>query len=229
MLERLPESRARHTRSVTGAVTSIAAHAAIIAGALHATAQSRPRPAEPPKVLVFPVVPKSPPSVSTSVKQPTQSAPGMRPLPFIVVRIEPKIPSLDLVPLSPTDARDFPRGGVSVASSGNSVAAVLDPTTTFRADQVDQQVSVLPGAPSPAYPEALRSAGVEGRVTAQFTVNELGLVESDSVRFIQSDNVLFEQSVRRVLTRMHFAPAEIGGKKVRQLVQMPFVFTLTRR
>jgi len=27
---------------------------------------------------------------------------------------------------------------------------------------------------------------------------------------------------------MRFVPAEIGGKKVRQLVQMPFLFTLSR-
>jgi len=27
---------------------------------------------------------------------------------------------------------------------------------------------------------------------------------------------------------MRFVPAEIGGRKVRQLVQMPFVFTLNR-
>jgi outer membrane biosynthesis protein TonB len=30
------------------------------------------------------------------------------------------------------------------------------------------------------------------------------------------------------LGRMHFVPAEIGGKKVRQLVQMPFLFKLSR-
>ena len=66
-------------------------------------------------------------------------------------------------------------------------------------------------------------------MVAEFTVNERGLVESDSVRFVRSDNVLFERSVRNVLRRMRFAPAEIGGRKVRQLVQMPFVFTLNDR
>jgi protein TonB len=34
--------------------------------------------------------------------------------------------------------------------------------------------------------------------------------------------------VRVALRRMRFIPAEVGGVKVRQLVQMPFVFTLSR-
>jgi periplasmic protein TonB len=34
--------------------------------------------------------------------------------------------------------------------------------------------------------------------------------------------------VRTALRRMRFVPAQIGGKKVRQLVQMPFVFTLQK-
>jgi protein TonB len=34
--------------------------------------------------------------------------------------------------------------------------------------------------------------------------------------------------VRVALRRMRFIPAEVGGAKVRQLVQMPFVFTLSR-
>ena len=102
-------------------------------------------------------------------------------------------------------------------------------TATFRADQVERQVSLLPGAPLPRYPEPLRNAGIEGRFIAQFTVTELGIAETDSLRFLQSDNALFEQSVRNVLKSMRFAPAEIAGKKVRQLVQMPFVFTLAGR
>jgi protein TonB len=39
---------------------------------------------------------------------------------------------------------------------------------------------------------------------------------------------LFEDAVRVALRRMRFIPAEVGGRRVRQLVQMPFVFTLAR-
>ena len=61
---------------------------------------------------------------------------------------------------------------------------------------------------------------------AQFVVDESGRAQADSVRFLRSDNRLFENAVMAVLPRMRFTPAEIGGRKVRQLVQMPFVFTL---
>jgi len=63
---------------------------------------------------------------------------------------------------------------------------------------------------------------------AQFVVDESGRAEVDSVLFLRSDNRLFEEAVRSVLPRLRFTPAEIGGRKVRQLVQMPFVFTLNK-
>jgi len=86
----------------------------------------------------------------------------------------------------------------------------------------------MPGTPPPRYPEVLRSSGVEGQVVAVFVVNEMGRAEADSIRFSRSDNRLFEDAVKESLRRMRFVPAEIGGRKVRQLVQMPFVFTLAR-
>jgi protein TonB len=63
---------------------------------------------------------------------------------------------------------------------------------------------------------------------ATFVVDVSGRAEDTTVRFAQSDNVLFEDAVRNALRRMRFIPAEVGGRKVRQLVQMPFVFTLSR-
>ena len=123
---------------------------------------------------------------------------------------------------------DFGSGtiGATVGTGGERATA---PTGgTFRADQVEKEVSVVPGSPPPRYPEILRSAGVEGHVTALFVVDETGRAEEDSIRFVRSDNPLFENAVKQALHRMRFVPAEIGGRKVRQLVLMPFVFTLAR-
>ncbi len=100
--------------------------------------------------------------------------------------------------------------------------------TTFTADQVEKQVSLISGSASPRYPEALRIAGVEGQVVARFVVDGEGRVEEGTVKFVRSDNPLFDDAVRSALSRMRFAPAEIAGKKVRQLVEMPFVFALSR-
>jgi protein TonB len=70
--------------------------------------------------------------------------------------------------------------------------------------------------------------GVEGRVSAEFVVNEQGRAEEESIRFVRSDNRLFNDAVRAALLRMRFIPAEVGGRKVRQLVEMPFVFAIAR-
>jgi protein TonB len=49
-----------------------------------------------------------------------------------------------------------------------------------------------------------------------------------SLEILKSDHELFTAAVRNALPNMRFFPAEVGGKKVRQVVQMPFQFSLTR-
>ena len=211
-----------------GVVTSVAAHLAIIVIAVHATAQSRPRATPVKSIVIIPFVPKAPPREQGET-QPTHSKSARLPTDqYVRIVIDPKLPPLDFIPPSPTSPTDFTNVRIGASGSDES-GPKKSPNGIFNADQVERQVSLLAGAPVPNYPEALRAAGIEGKVLAQFIVDERGMVESDSVRFVQSDNTLFEASVRNVLRRMHFAPAEIGGKKVRQLVQMPFVFTISVR
>ncbi|HEY3745219.1 MAG TPA: energy transducer TonB, partial [Gemmatimonadaceae bacterium] len=150
---------------------------------------------------------------------------GRRP---ILVNV--KIPDISVVPIGadPIVARpgDFARVPTNAADgAGNSLPS---PGATFRADQVEKQVAMLPGGSPPRYPDALRMAGVEGQVVAVFVVDDQGRVEPGSISFLRSDNEQFEREVRATLREMRFAPAEVGGKKVRQLVQMPFVFKLSR-
>jgi len=228
MLERLLESRAHRSRSLRGAAASVTAHVAVVVIAIHATAQSKPRPATPTRLVLLPYVSASP--KMDPVVQGGRRHSGNAPMPRLPgpISFNPKIPPIDFSP-SAVNPTDFLGGGIRASSVSGTAAESSDVSGTFRADQVEHQVSILPGAPLPTYPEALRNAGIEGRVVAQFVVGAQGTVQADSVRFIQSDNVLFEQSVLSVLKRMRFAPAEIGGRKVRQLVQMPFVFTIGAR
>ena len=55
-----------------------------------------------------------------------------------------------------------------------------------------------------------------------------GRVEVATFKVITSTHDLFAASVRRALPAMRFLPAEVGGRKVKQLVQQPFVFNLTK-
>jgi TonB family protein len=93
--------------------------------------------------------------------------------------------------------------------------------------QVEQPATALPDNPSPQYPQMLRAAGVEGRVSTQFVVSEAGRVDLVTLKVLASDNELFTQAVRAVLPSLRFSPATISGRRVKQLVQMPFDFKVS--
>lgn len=92
--------------------------------------------------------------------------------------------------------------------------------------QVEQQVRIVPGSPMPLFPAELKAAQLQGQVLIQFVVATLGRAEPQTVRVLKSSHVLFTDAVRAALPQMRFIPAEVGGQKVRQLVQRPFTFAL---
>jgi protein TonB len=228
MLDRLLESKAKRERSAGGGIASVAAHTVPIGLAVYATAQARigaPPSAQVVRPVYFPSRRPHAPSAPTTGSVPRI---GERRLVFVDPAVNISLPSID-VPLPGLGLGDFHRdlaGGPE--SSGGGQVDGEGSGATFRAEQVEKQVSVINGSAPPRYPELLRAAGIEGRVVARFVVNEGDSVEEGSVKFIQSDNHLFDEAVRAALLRMRFSPAEIGGRKVRQLVEMPFVFALSR-
>jgi protein TonB len=228
MLDTLLESKSKRKRSATGAIVSVLGHTALIAGAVYATAQARVQPIGSPETVrpvYFP-----PAQTPTSTVRPTTARQQLNShrLIFVDPHVDIKVPLADVSDIVSRPG-DFSPGPITVAGppgSGESVARPAD--TQYRADQVEKQVAVVPGGAAPRYPESLRSSGVEGQVIAEFVVDEQGRAEEGRVRFVRSDNQLFEDAVRVALRRMRFVPAEVGGRKVKQLVQMPFVFTLSR-
>jgi len=228
MLETLLESKLERKRSAGGAIVSVSAHAALIAAALYATAQARVQPAEFRETIRPVYFPRRPlPVQSTSPATSGQRHVEGHRLIFVAPNIDMKIPSVD-INNEVSKPGDFNPGIIASPSNGGQQGGEGSGAAPFRADQVEKQVGVVAGSAPPRYPEVLRSSGVEGKVIAQFVVDEQGRAEEGSLRFVRSDNQLFEDAVRVALVRMRFIPAEIGGVKVRQLVQMPFVFTLSR-
>ncbi|MFL5500691.1 MAG: TonB family protein [Gemmatimonadaceae bacterium] len=228
MFDTLLESRARRQSSATGAAASITAHATLIAGAVLATMQVQvqaPETREAIRTVYFPPGPVAPPTRSTGSPNP-----GRVKLPATIQLVFPRL-VLSTVSSNLTSIVDrsgappLPAAGSTDASGGGTPT---ESNGVFQESEVEKAVSLAGGAVRPRYPESLRLAGVEGRLIAVFVVDETGRAEVDSVRFTRSDNRLFEDAVKVALRRMQFVPAEIGGRKVRQLVQMPFVFTLNR-
>lgn len=128
-----------------------------------------------------------------------------------------------------------------VDASAHPASSVPAPSTTPRAMtptrvdgpylefQVERPVTQAPGSPGPRYPDALRDAKIEGTVMAQFVVDTTGHVLPGSFRVLKAPaDTEFVVSVRSALPNMRFEPALVGGRKVRQFVQQPFQFQLSK-
>jgi protein TonB len=85
-----------------------------------------------------------------------------------------------------------------------------------------------PNSATPQYPDILRQASVEGDVLATFVVDTTGRADVSTFKVLRSTHDLFTTAVRQALPRMRFIPAEVGGRKVKQLVQQPFTFAIVR-
>jgi protein TonB len=230
MLETLLESNLKRQHSIGGACASVIAHTAVIAAALYATAQAHVETSHPPDT-VYPVHFPQPTGRSqlpqARANRTTPHSAGRLPVVDTRISLDIKLPPFDMSELI-SKSGDFTTPTQEADAHPEGISGTAQHDGLFRSDQVEKQVEVVPGSPPPRYPEVLRSSGVEGRVLALFVVNERGSAEEESVRFLRSDNKLFEDAVKAALRRMRFIPAEVNGKKVRQLVQMPFVFTLSR-
>ena len=192
-----------------------------------------PKP-EPPKVK------KKAPAPPKVVNLPKVAAPAP-PQGFKVVappvNIPTKLPSIDLSK-AVTNENDFSGKGVAGGSSNGvkggtgkegDTGKEAGPVHTgpYMEFQVEKAVEKI-GGEAPEYPASLRSQGVEGRVLAQFVVGENGRYEGGSLKILESSNPAFTAAVKDALPRMRFSAAQIGGRKVAQLVQMPFQFHLSK-
>ena len=110
----------------------------------------------------------------------------------------------------------------------NAVKQPVNADQPYFEFQVERQVTTVPGSAQPKYPDMLKSANVEGEVLAQFVVDTTGRADMSTFKVLKSTHDLFTKSVRTALQDMRFVPAEIGGQKVKQLVQQPFTFGISR-
>ncbi|MEO7999603.1 MAG: TonB family protein [Gemmatimonadaceae bacterium] len=94
--------------------------------------------------------------------------------------------------------------------------------------QVEKPAGYKLGSKGPVYPADLKANKIEGRVLAMFVVNEDGSVDMSSFKVLKSDHTEFEAAVRDAVVSAQFTPALIGGKAVKQLVQQPFQFSLSK-
>src|SRR5690349_8440485 len=237
MFDNLIESQAKKQKRAGGFLMSFVIHGILISAAVYAT-YSVGNALEKPKAekVEFVTVKKDEPPPPKEEKPPPPPDVVMKAPPpkgFQVLTAPIKIPDvLPDIDLSKkvTNEEDFSgkgtAGGIAKGVVGGTPQPVSDqPYFEF---QVEKQVAALPDNPRPRYPDMLRSANVEGEVLAQFVVDTTGRAEMNTFKVLKSSHDLFTNSLQSALANMKFYPAEVGGRKVKQLVQMPFVFSLNK-
>jgi protein TonB len=237
MFNNLLESKPKKQRTTGGIVFSGVLHAILITLAVEGTLQAKQSLEKPKaeKVEFVDMKKKEPPPPKEEPKPIPKEVVVAPPPPkgFQVLTAPIKVPDvLPDIDLSKkvTDEADFTGKGVA---GGNS-KGVVGGTGPVQTDQpyfefqVEKQVQQIPGTGNLKYPDILRSANVEGEVLAQFVVDENGRFEPGTFKVIKSSHDQFTQAVKNALPNMRFYPAEIGGKKVKQLVQQPFTFSLQK-
>lgn len=134
---------------------------------------------------------------------------------------------------------DFPRpkiDGEGVIKPVRARAAV--PVFSVAAPREAEPVVVKP--PLSYYPPLLQSRGVEGRVMMEFVVDTTGRADAETIhdvwprerpRLTGALGAHYQELVRtarNMVLSTRFAPSEVGGCKVRQVVQQPFSWDLAR-
>jgi len=232
MMHVLMESGSRpRPRKTQATVTSLAVHAGIITlsvvltsrGPLHGTATEGAD--RPPVIYVAPApAPPRTTPVTTTAGGPTVAMPTPLDIQIPASLALPRVPSFDA-------SAPFSENVLSVLARGDGLTSELSSAVAMNgmvhtSAAVDRVAVALAVNPRPAYPQSLRSAGLEGDVRITFVVDTTGRVEPGSLNIVQSTHPLFSDAVRRWLPFTRYRPAEIGGRRVRQYVQQEVGFAL---
>jgi periplasmic protein TonB len=212
------QSRATQGGPSGAGLIALLGHGALVAAAILGTL----RPTAPPAAIrVVPVTwpaPAEPNAPPLRTRVPAPGAPALDPTPVPVqvpLGLPPISPSR---PFDPTEWLREPHAvvGVSRTTAGEGIwpAAVVE------------EPPVLLAGRAPSYPDALRAAGIAGRVVVQAVIDTLGRAEP-GLTVIESAHTGFEAAALEYVRRAVFRAARVQGRPVRVLIRLPVDFRLT--
>jgi len=107
----------------------------------------------------------------------------------------------------------------------DELESLLASLSVYSAEDVESRATLDPeqGWKVP-YPPSLRASNTSGHVVAEFVVDTLGRVEPANFGIVASSDPEFSAAVRESAGSARFSPAIRGGRRVRQLVRLPFDF-----
>src|ERR1043166_6872015 len=238
---------------VPSGLASVLAHAGAVAALLFGTFPPRHTAdaARPPLLISWPQAPESRGDPLEPVAGPT-APPADLPSPTPLARVfagpnarvgrgappEPvagppappvNLPSPTPIDVPPIDAR-IHFDGRALLQKASGVAqggGEVEGDRPWSMEAVEDPPVLLAG-PSLAYPEALRRAGIVGRVVVQAVIDTLGRVEPASVA-METTVAGLASPARVYALGARFRPARVNGRAVRVLVRLPLEFTLAAR
>lgn len=201
---------------------AVAAHAAVLGYALVAPNKSaveqttRYVPVE--VVEIAPPAPPPPePKKVVDLTAPKARAPSAAP-----VEAPPPPPVFGL------GRKSFGTTGSFAVRTGNTVGIRPEDSAQVDGEIVAvHEVTVMPSIksqPSPTYPPALRSAGIEGDVVLELLIDAAGNVVAAAI--VESTNAAFDQAALDAGRQVKFVPARQGGAPVAVKIRFPIKFRL---
>jgi len=117
------------------------------------------------------------------------------------------------------------QAGWNAALPPTAGGAVEVPESLARDPQAFTPPEIASG-PGLLYPSSRSAANETGAVWATFVVDTTGHPDPATVHVIYSTHADFTASVRVWLTGARFHPAQLGGRPIRAMMEMPFTFFL---
>ena len=254
MFNKLVASEGRKNRAIspTTMVVSVAAHIVILGGAMYATEHTevgrkakeelvsymeiepeQPKEPEPPKVEE-PPPPEPEPEVAPPVAKGYQELVPPEEPPAKIPDVDPNQKAVNVEDFSGVGVA----GGTSKGTEGGTAQNMADKKEDTGAAPIDvslaeekpqlQNAAEVQRLLQRLYPPLLRDAGITGQVQMKFVVNGQGRVDPGSVSVINASHDAFGEASSKVVEKMRFKPAKVGGRPVPVLVQIPISWTLER-
>jgi protein TonB len=199
-------------------VTSLALHAALIAGAVYATIAARPTDTAvkiDTTVVLLSQEQKAPELPKAQLVEPLK---GFQTV-VVPTVIPTNVPPIELA--QKFDPKDYTGIGVE----GGRANGMTPAGDAVYAESVVEERPELLAAPPPPYPEILKQAGISGRVLLSAIVDTLGRVEPNSIRVVTSPNPGFDVPAKSWVLQALFRPARVHGQAVRVHVTLPIDYS----
>lgn len=155
-----------------------------------------------------------------------------QPIPELAFDIDLPPSTVDFIAPADLDRADLALIGAGVTDAdplrlGLGAAAHGVPDARYNAydlSAVERGATPDPSNPKPRYPSVMINHRAEVTFSVYFVVDTTGTVDRETLEMPRSIQAEFARAVLDVVFRWRFAPAEMGGRRVRQHVQQPFVF-----